>query len=85
MQFIKIMQTLMLMLPTLINVVRQVQELFPQKELGPQKLELVKQMTEAAHQADPDTNVDFDQLWPAVRRVIEGILTLVKSDAAAPK
>lgn len=85
MQFLKILQIVITLLPTLRDIVKQVDAVFPERNQGAQKLEMVRQLTENAYNAAGEVGIAFDKIWPALSGAISGIVLLFKEPAPESK
>lgn len=85
MQFLKILQMVVMLLPTLRDIVKQVDTVFPESDHGAQKLEMVRQLTENAYNAAGETGIAFDKIWPALSGAISGIVLLFKGPSSENK
>lgn len=79
MKFFTIIRTLIELMPLVIELVKMAEEAIPDKDAGgkstgEQKLIFVRQQLEAAYAVAKDTNLKFEELWPALERQIKAIV-----------
>lgn len=65
--------------PLVIQIVKQVEESFPEGGQGAVKLQMVRSMLEGAFKSYTDAKVTFDQVWPTLKLIIDGAVALLNS------
>lgn len=74
-----VLQTIKLivaLLPTLMEVIKALENAFPQGGNGAAKLAALREILAGAFDVVKDLGVTFDQLWPALERVISSLVAL---------
>ncbi|MCL2829445.1 MAG: hypothetical protein FWD77_01755 [Betaproteobacteria bacterium] len=79
MKFIETAKTLLLILPSLIEAIRAVENLFPESGQGAAKLAMVRAMISAAWERATDITGLFESAWPSIESAINGIVSVFNS------
>lgn len=73
-QFAQILKIILGIFPSIIQAIKALEELFPQAGQGAVKLEVLKTVVQEASELADDLSVSFDQLWPAINNLVNGIV-----------
>jgi hypothetical protein len=60
------------LIPTVIEIVKTVENMFPMSGAGKEKLKLVRDMLTAAHGS-------IEELWPSLERVVAAVVAFANS------
>lgn len=63
------------LLPLVVQAVKTVEEAIPVSGAGPQKLEMVRSMLQSAINTAEQIGPTFEQLWPALQRLVESTVS----------
>jgi hypothetical protein len=74
MQFLKILQLIISLLPALAEAVDKVEKVLPASDQGTQKLAIVRGMIESTYKAAGDASIAFDLVWPAIKGTVEALV-----------
>lgn len=75
-RFIEFAKLLVSLLPTLIQAIVVVENSFPGKGLGGDKLEMVKAILQGAYDIGEDGKITFDEVWPVMEKAINAIVKM---------
>jgi hypothetical protein len=74
MKFLKILQLIVTLLPTLAAAVEAVEKILPASDQGTQKLAMVRDILESTYKAAGDVSIAFDQVWPAISGTVDALV-----------
>lgn len=74
MQFLTNLKLILSMMPILIGAIKAVEEAIPGSGAGETKIITIRTIIEAAYSTANDVVVRFDDLWPALKRTIDGLV-----------
>lgn len=75
MNFITIIKLIVKLLPTLIETIKIIEAHVTGKGKGSEKLETTRNIMEAAYEASQGETGSFEQVWPAMNKTINGLVT----------
>lgn len=75
MNFFHLIRLLIELMPVLIDAIKAAEDALPGEGKGEAKLVMVRGVLEAAYEAATDTQADFTQIWPAVKRTIDSVVS----------
>lgn len=76
MRFLEIVRLIAGLLPTLIEIVKAVEEAIPEAGKGKDKLAMVRELLQVAYEATGDIGESFESLWPILQSVVDRIVAL---------
>ena len=79
MKLLSIIRTIVALLPMLIEAIKAAEEAIPGTGKGEQKLVLVRGMLQAAYEAATDVENTFEEVWPALNKTINTVVTSLKA------
>jgi hypothetical protein len=71
MKFLQIVRILLELLPIVIQAIKAIEEVIPERGRGEAKLALVRSALEAAYAASDDLTPSFESLWPQIKFIID--------------
>lgn len=79
MKLISTIRTIVALLPMLIEAIKAAEAAIPGSGKGEQKLALVRGMLQAAYEAATDVDNTFEEVWPAINKTINTVVTSLKA------
>jgi hypothetical protein len=76
MQALQTIKLILGLLPLIIDTVKAIEAALPQAGQGAAKLALVRETLQAGFQVATDSVATFEQVWPAIERVIGSVVGL---------
>lgn len=83
--FIEIVRIVVTLMPEIMKLIKQIEEMMPEGGRGEYKLSLVRAALEAAYNAATDTYVDFKAIWPVVNTIINRLVLIYNTTGAFKK
>lgn len=75
MKYLTILKTIVAMLPIIIDAVKVVESAIPGAGQGAAKLAAVRALLESVSTVATDLGASFSDLWPALEKVIGGVVS----------
>jgi hypothetical protein len=85
MQYFQILQLIITLLPLLVEIIKQVEELIPGRGKGEEKLAAVRTILESSYKVSTDAAVAFETIWPALEKAIAGLVSVLNAVGALKK
>lgn len=85
MQFIAALKLALTLMPILIDLIKQVEALFPSGGQGQQKLNMVKNLLQSAYAVGNDLGISFDQMWAAAQPLVAAAVAIYNADGTFKK
>ena len=79
MQFLTILKLIIAILPLLIDAIRAIEDAIPGQGKGEAKLSAVRTVVESAYGVSNDVVPKFETLWPAMQKVVSGLVSSFNS------
>lgn len=85
MQLIMILKAIVTYLPLIIQLIKVVEEQFPEAGLGSMKLDAVRGMLETSFTEAQDFTDKFDDIWPVLEKTIGKVVAFMNATGAFGK
>jgi hypothetical protein len=82
MEYLKLLQSVVMLLPTLAEAVKSIEALFPESGQGQKKLEAVRGMMEDSYKVAGETAGAFQQIWPIASGAVGSLVKLYNQTGA---
>lgn len=76
MSYIAYIKLILALLPHIIDAVSAIEKALPQSGQGAAKLSLLKAAIQSAYTASKDATTSFEEVWPAIQKVVESVVSL---------
>ena len=75
-QIIAIIKFVGSLIPTIISIIKAIEEALPQAGLGAEKLAIIRQIFEEAYKSVAEALPDMEKVWAVVKKVIDLFVSL---------
>lgn len=73
------------LIPTIISIIKAIEEALPQAGLGSEKLAIIRQIFEEAYKSVTEAMPDMEKVWAVVKKVIDLFVSLFNKTGAFQK
>jgi hypothetical protein len=73
-KYLEIITFVLALGPKLIDIISAVEKMFPEGGAGDKKIELIKGMVQSAFELMGNVKVNFDEVWPVLKKIIDSIV-----------
>jgi hypothetical protein len=73
------------LIPTIISIIKSIEEALPQAGLGAEKLAIIRQIFEEAYKSVAEAMPDMEKVWAVVKKVIDLFVGLFNKTGAFQK
>lgn len=81
---LSIIQAVVQLLPTILNIVQAVEAIMPAGTPGAAKLDTAKNLIQSAYATVQSTTTTFEQVWPSINAVITAVVAAHKAANTLP-
>ena len=75
-QFLATLKLVVSILPTIIEIIKSVEEAIPGKGIGEQKLELLRNILESTYNLSGELTLKFDDVWNVVKSLTSVLVSI---------
>lgn len=85
MKYIQILKLIVSLIPTLVSLIKSLEEAIPEPGKGTQKLETLRGILESGYAVANDIGVTMEELWPALSSTINALVAAFNSTGVFKK